>query len=101
MKSPSGVCYCRLGYYNPSTGRFINRDPITEWGGVNLYAMVGNNLISYADPLGLKLEPAGDSPEFNAAIAYLRRDQEAARIIDYLGKHFKNVLVEMLASMGK
>ena len=32
MKSPSGVCYCRLGYYNPSTGRFINRAPITEYG---------------------------------------------------------------------
>ena len=31
-----------LRYYNPGTGRWINRDPIGEKGGKNLYAMVGN-----------------------------------------------------------
>ncbi len=39
--------------YNPSLGRWINRDPIEEEGGLNLYAYVGNNPISGIDSLGL------------------------------------------------
>jgi hypothetical protein len=30
-----------------------SRDPIQEWGGLNLYAMVGNDPINYIDVLGL------------------------------------------------
>jgi len=54
MKSASGVRYYGLRYYNPSTGRFINRDPIEEQGGVNLYGFVGNDGINAVDPFGLK-----------------------------------------------
>ena len=30
-------------YYSPSLGRFINRDPIEEQGGIYLHSFVGNN----------------------------------------------------------
>ncbi len=40
--------------YNPSTGRWLSRDPIEEAGGMNLYGMVGNNPISFYDILGLR-----------------------------------------------
>jgi len=30
-------------YYSPSLGRFINRDPIEEAGGLNLYGFCGND----------------------------------------------------------
>ena len=40
-------------YYNPSTGRWLSRDPIGEQGGPNLYAFVRNNPISLIDLLGL------------------------------------------------
>ncbi len=40
-------------YYNPQIGRWINRDPIEERGGLNLYAFVGNGSISITDYLGL------------------------------------------------
>lgn len=34
-------------------GQALNRDPIAEGGGINLYVMVYNCPISYIDPLGL------------------------------------------------
>lgn len=40
-------------YYSPQLGRFFNRDPIMEQGGLNLYAFVGNNPINGVDRLGL------------------------------------------------
>ncbi|HEV2474070.1 MAG TPA: colicin D domain-containing protein [Chthonomonadales bacterium] len=41
-----------LRYYDPSVGRFINRDPIDYDGGVNLYAYLHDNPINGADPRG-------------------------------------------------
>jgi RHS repeat-associated protein len=40
-------------YYDAETGRWPNRDPIAEQGGLNLYAMVGNDLINELDFLGM------------------------------------------------
>jgi RHS repeat-associated protein len=47
-------------YYNPTWGRFINRDPIGENGGVNLYGFCGNDGINRTDRLGL--DPPGPPP---------------------------------------
>lgn len=40
-------------YYNPSTGRWISRDPIEERGGSNLYGFIPNDLVNRHDRLGL------------------------------------------------
>jgi len=40
-------------FYNPSTGRWLNRDPIEERGGMNVYAFVANDPIRRVDRLGL------------------------------------------------
>ena len=40
-------------YLNTSTGRWINRDPIEENGGWNLYGLVGNDCIDQFDLFGL------------------------------------------------
>ena len=40
--------------YSPELRRWLSRDPIGEEGGVNLYAMCGNDAVNGVDPLGLK-----------------------------------------------
>jgi RHS repeat-associated protein len=40
-------------FYDPATQRWVNRDPIGEDGGVNLYRYVGDNPINLIDPFGL------------------------------------------------
>jgi hypothetical protein len=39
-------------FYNPSAGRWLNRDPIEEKGGLNVYGFVDNSPIGRLDPYG-------------------------------------------------
>jgi RHS repeat-associated protein len=49
----SGLLYYGYRYYNPSTGRWLSRDPLGEDGGRNLYGFVRNNPLNRVDFLGL------------------------------------------------
>lgn len=69
--APSGLIIYLRRFYDPNLQRWINRDPISEQGGNNLYQFVGNEPISGADELGLLdyyyssgslLQPAGVVP---------------------------------------
>jgi RHS repeat-associated protein len=51
----SGLFYYGLRWYDPNLQRFINRDPIGERGGINLYTYVQNSPENYVDPFGLDL----------------------------------------------
>ena len=56
--------YYGYRYYSPLLQRWINRDPIEEDGGVNLYGFVKNRALNRIDKLGLFSllwrEPSGD-----------------------------------------
>ena len=39
-------------FYNPSTGRWLSRDPIEENGGINLYGFTLNDPMNHVDALG-------------------------------------------------
>jgi RHS repeat-associated protein len=52
--SESGLVYYGFRSYSPELGRWVNRDPIEERGGVNLYGMVGNDAVNRWDKLGLE-----------------------------------------------
>jgi len=47
------LAYFGYRYYNPDTGRWLNRDPIEELGGAALYGFVNNSPVTRQDPLGL------------------------------------------------
>lgn len=49
----SGCNYYGHRFYNPDTGRWLNRDPIGEAGGENVYALLNNYAIGNYDILGL------------------------------------------------
>ena len=49
----SGLVYYGYRYYLPSLGRWLNRDPIEEQGGLNLYSFCANNAVCSFDELGL------------------------------------------------
>lgn len=53
MDEESGLVYFGLRYYSPSLGRFVNRDPKEEGGGLNLYAFCTNNCANKWDYLGM------------------------------------------------
>ncbi len=48
----SGLINYGVRYYSPTLGRFINRDPIAEKGGLNLYGFCGNDGVNHWDYLG-------------------------------------------------
>jgi RHS repeat-associated protein len=68
----TSLYYYGYRYYNPSTGRWLSRDPIAEKGGLNLYGFVRNSPIGRFDVLGLQtatLVPAAVVSEIEAGIA--------------------------------
>ena len=48
----TGLILCTNRYYDPSTGRFLTRDPIGYDGGINLYGYTANNPVNGIDPSG-------------------------------------------------
>ena len=51
-RGPICVQESGLRFYNPDTGRWLNRDPVGELGGQNLIEFVYNNPNEYVDPGG-------------------------------------------------
>ncbi len=66
----TGLHYNRHRYYDPSSGRFVSKDPIGLLGGINSY-QYANNTTGWIDPFGLarcpcdclkKGNPEGEGP---------------------------------------
>ncbi len=70
----SGLVYYGLRYYSPSFGRFINRDPSQERGGLNLYGFVRNDPLNSIDFLGLNRRNSGPKGGVGLVIIYKSPD---------------------------
>jgi RHS repeat-associated protein len=71
----TGLVYYGYRFHDPELGRWLSRDPIGEYGGLNLYAFVGNDPVSQSDPLGLyelDLKPAEESGIVGWPYKYVR-----------------------------
>ncbi|MDB6068189.1 MAG: type secretion protein Rhs [Pedosphaera sp.] len=51
----SGLLYYLYRFYDPLLQRWLNKDPIAEKGGINLYGFVGNSALNECDLFGLTL----------------------------------------------
>jgi RHS repeat-associated protein len=56
----NGLYYYRARYYVPAINRFASEDPIGLAGGINAFAYVGGNPVSYVDPEGLLPKGRGE-----------------------------------------
>ncbi len=65
----SGLVYYLYRYYEPNLQRWLNRDPIAENGGLNLFAFIGNMPTGAIDPYGLDWKDKCASI-FAAAVAW-------------------------------
>jgi RHS repeat-associated protein len=72
----SGLVYYGYRYYAQSLGRWINRDPIGERGGINLYTMVKNQIINDYDILGLSGKPTknGGAAQIRQSLQKLQQE---------------------------
>ncbi|WP_332309437.1 RHS repeat-associated core domain-containing protein [Burkholderia ubonensis] len=48
----TGLHYNRYRYYDPTSGRFVSKEPIGLTGGINVYQCAPNSTL-WIDPLGL------------------------------------------------
>ena len=48
----TGLIHFRARWYDPSTGRWLSKDPVGIRGGLNQYVAFGNNPVNFIDPMG-------------------------------------------------
>ena len=63
----SGLSQAAFRFYNARLGRWLNRDPIGESDGSNLFDYIGNHSIGFVDPSGLKATRASGSAAIDQA----------------------------------
>jgi len=75
LDAETGLYYYGYRFYSPELMRWLNRDPIEEQGGENLYAFCGNNAFSRYDSLGLRCKQRGE-PKIDDGAYWELKDRE-------------------------
>ena len=82
----TGMLSYQRRFYCPDHGRWLNRDPIEEADGENLYCFVYNNSVLFADAFGLRTYVLGwnGEPQIQFDDEFPYDPKEGATIGDYL-----------------
>ncbi len=88
----SGLYDYGFRFYDPSLQRWINRDPILEAGGINVYGFVLNTPTDLIDPLGLTDNSVNAACRNNpkALVDELKYTREASKYYDDLAHRVKS-----------
>ncbi len=108
----TSLYYYGYRFYSPSLSRWLNRDPIEERGGVNLYCLLRNQAINRADRLGrhpfLDMLVAGITSQLGdptteefAADAALRLYKELSFLGKYMSPLAAKLMTHWLEGSGK
>ena len=92
-----GLTYRRNRYYDPTSGRFTQEDPIGLAGGLNLYGFADGDPVNFSDPFGL-CPPADSNVQDCASVEYWR--QRAASSRSMAGR-VGNTVMAGLAAVGE
>jgi RHS repeat-associated protein len=100
MEEGDGLKFMRARFYDQTTGRFLNLDPLGFRAGVNPYVYVQNNPVNSIDPRGLEGFGFSFSPgDFNPAVQYTPQTNDTssfgdnfASYMDANGQHVINYM---------
>ena len=95
--SETGLYYYGYRFYSTSLMRWLNRDPIEEDGGLNLYGFCGNNPTSRIDPNGKRVfvlnhligqvPPGGwETPASAAETVFIKQRHKTKELCIFNGK---------------
>lgn len=87
----SGFFYNGHRYYDPSLGAYIQSDPVGLRGGLNAYAYVGSNPLTFVDPLGLARKNVALGAGYTGGIDTFNTKGEASFEIHVFDKNGKEV----------
>ncbi|MEI7935188.1 MAG: RHS repeat-associated core domain-containing protein [Verrucomicrobiota bacterium] len=90
MTDLNGLLYMRARYYDPTTCRFLNTDPIGLAGGMNSYVYAVGNPVSFADPTGLC--SGSTSQILNASLAPQISQSIGQHVMDQAWQQLKDAL---------
>jgi len=101
-----GLQYYNYRHLNTMDGRWVNRDPMEESGGVNVYGMVCNRLLDAVDALGLwRIEHTSEQavaiakPEMKREDLYYLSHQTGLSYREILGWARKSITGEKFNSI--
>jgi len=101
---PCGMVYYLYRFYNPVLGRWVNRDPIEEAGGINMFGFVSNSPVRLFDPLGLEDKSSCSSTDLlSGDLVIFGGPGFSFRVLRYFGKCKKPCVVLQIcfrASIG-
>jgi RHS repeat-associated protein len=89
----TGFYYYRARYYDPTTGRFLSRDPKGYVDGMCLYGSFGNNPINRLDPFGTQEKEGPTAPKPDELKEKPEEKKFHKETVAYLEKHKKQMPV--------